>query len=78
MKPDEIVEQEMRKMIPIVILKKDNNKAWIFHFPNSFLFLKYENDNIEIKHLKDREDVRNEIVNLSKKSWEIIKNEEEW
>jgi hypothetical protein len=71
-------EEDKVVLKAILIMKKDDRRAWIFKLPNSYLFIKYENDNLEIKPIENREDVRNEIVNLSKKSWEIIKNEEEW
>jgi hypothetical protein len=71
-------EEDKVVLKAILIMKKDDHRAWIFKLPNSYLFIKYENDNLEIKPIENREKMRNEIVNLSKKSWEIIKNEEEW
>jgi len=60
----------------IVIMKKDNHKAWIFNLSRSYLFIKYDG-NLEMNIL-NKEEVRNEIIKLSKQAWEVVKNIEEW
>jgi hypothetical protein len=60
----------------IVIMKKDNHMAWIFNISHSYLFIKY-NGKLEMDIL-NKEEVRNEIIKLSKQAWEIVKNIEEW
>jgi len=60
----------------IVIMKKDNYKAWVFHLSKSYLFIKYDG-NLKMDIL-NKEEVRNKIIELSKQAWEVVKNIEEW
>jgi hypothetical protein len=60
----------------IVIMKKDDHMAWIFHLSKSYLLIKYDG-NLKMDIL-NKEEVRNEIIELSKQAWEMVKNIEEW
>lgn len=61
----------------ITILKKDNEKCWIFDFNDSYyLFVKYDGD-LTIDLLNE-EEIKNEIVKLSREAYKIIKNKRKW